>query len=391
METESDYLQAPPPAYSEQEFDQKISLATAISSCSSAVDDEGWEHYDPRAFEDTSNVTAAVAQPPESGSHDFSNESYIGKSGITSLPLITPLRIEKKSQSKPSNYDCVPGSAASNVEVEWMLGDVGDSSDISSANGHLRASDAIGDQYATTFNQSELYNKTSTNQDDILLDDVDFDPAVLYSLPHTRLPKNSPVNHSFQSQSSMPIYTTERDITGDHHPILLSPNSYPMSSPDVYRRSLPATPILPRHQNVHEERPVTSYQPTGASIMKFDSSVAYGNASVLSTSHTRHPFVSPAPQIQYDPHSLYNSAVSSQLNPLRGVQRQQSSKPNYNQVMQSQARIQYLRPPSQFIDTNQPFTRPHIHATSPGPNFTSNSSRIPSSTNNRYSQYPDTR
>lgn len=347
METEPDYHEAPPPAYSEQqEFDQKVSLATAVSALTPVVDEEGWEQYDPRAFENNAaNPTPidVMGQTATSSSsvNDFpSKGNHSGKSDLTSLPPIAPLRIEKKLQPKPYEYEHTTGGVAFKNDIEWTA-------DGSSA---MSSTGPNGQHYTPGFVDNDLnilHYKPATNQEEILVNDVDFDPATLYSsFQHTRQTENQPTSvdpYRNQSQPPMPLYTPERDLAGDYPPVLSNPNPHPISQPDAYRRSLPPTPTLPRHQSFLGERPVTSYQPTRASILKFDPAVAYGKTSVSSAMQAERPVISTS-EIQYDPHSLYryvvpthnkwilllilippSSAVSSQLGPLRGMQRQYPS------------------------------------------------------------------
>jgi hypothetical protein len=314
METEPDYLEAPPPpAYSEQEFDQKVSLATAVSVLTPVVDEEGWEQYDPRAFEDhAANPTpiGVMGQTATSSSsvHDFpSKGNHSDKSDLTTLPSIAPLRIEKKLQPKPYEYEHATGGAAFKNDMVWTTGG---SSAISSTGPNGQVQDQ--GHYTPGFVDNDiniLHCRSAMNQEEIVVNDVDFDPNALYSsFPHTRQTENQPASvDSYQSQPPMPLYcnTPGRDLAADYPPVLSNSNQQPISQPDAYRRSLPSTPTLPRHQNFLGERPVTSYQPTRASILKFDPAVAYGKTSVSSAMQAQRPVVISTSEIQYDPHSLY--------------------------------------------------------------------------------------
>ena len=92
----------PPPAYSEQEFDQKISQATVLSlndsQASLAVDPEGWQQYDPADFgvTESTSTSPSTAERPSSGKVD--DYMQYGKTG--DLSSVVPLRIEKKNQPK---------------------------------------------------------------------------------------------------------------------------------------------------------------------------------------------------------------------------------------------------------------------------------------------------
>ena len=99
-----DYI-PPPPAYSEQEFDQKISQATTLSLHTSQanIDADGWPQYDPAAFEAIS-ASEGSSTSPTTLSSSVPMETSLGRKGDYvqhgDLPSIVPLRIEKKSQKK---------------------------------------------------------------------------------------------------------------------------------------------------------------------------------------------------------------------------------------------------------------------------------------------------
>jgi len=127
MDSPDDYLSPPPPAYSEQSFDQKVSRATEISlhtaKWETLVDEDGWPQYDPAAFESSSTKPSkgylADGHPQTSSSNPYASSSeknrpvdqhlikQLANSPPNNLPSIGPLRIEKKAQPKsqePANH-----------------------------------------------------------------------------------------------------------------------------------------------------------------------------------------------------------------------------------------------------------------------------------------------
>ncbi|KAF8165320.1 hypothetical protein B0H34DRAFT_233327 [Crassisporium funariophilum] len=256
-----EYL-SPPPAYSEQEFDQKISRATdlslrAVQPQPLEFDQDGWPRYDPTVFEaiptapfnSSFSSTGNTDHRPSTISVDNVTGSSAGKkdtpqdhqhhdkSTLDRLPSIVPLRIEKKSQSTK-----------------------------------LQAS-------------------------------IQIPPPSSLSI----------IDPYYHSTSQLP-------------------------SP---RQSLPAPP---RPLPVLQERPVTTYSPGSTQYqpfvprMDFNPAVAYGKSAPAPTAPVHFP---PQPQgfsnIQYNPHSFYNSSVSAQLIPIPSSQSCSShSHDSYIQPTQSQ-------------------------------------------------------
>lgn len=105
-----DELLPPPPAYSEQEFDQKTSSALELSLAahrpSAQPEDEEWEEWSEAAFE-----AAAVQAPSQKGNGQAANQTGTssqyhgtqsterGGNGTSSTLPIEPLRIHKRGKS----------------------------------------------------------------------------------------------------------------------------------------------------------------------------------------------------------------------------------------------------------------------------------------------------
>lgn len=96
---------APPPAYTEEEFDHKVS--TVIEASQQVSYDDEWEPYDPKAFE-------AAAEAYENNMHGQGSKGEGGSSTVPPLAAsqtsgssgssVQPLRIHKKNPS--SSTDC---------------------------------------------------------------------------------------------------------------------------------------------------------------------------------------------------------------------------------------------------------------------------------------------
>src|SRR4051812_39138005 len=100
-----DYL-SPPPAYSEQHFDQKVSRATELSlqtakwEAASMVDDDGWQQYDPSAFEGGSELPKKGGFTDE---HQASGSNNYQGSSSAAVEKTTSFDHKQDSKSKPNN------------------------------------------------------------------------------------------------------------------------------------------------------------------------------------------------------------------------------------------------------------------------------------------------
>ncbi|KAF9057593.1 hypothetical protein BJ165DRAFT_1421701 [Panaeolus papilionaceus] len=128
-----DNLPPPPPAYSEQEFEQKTSRATdlslqsALDAANLQTDEDGWETYDEAAFEAISSKLASMELRQNYGQSSSSSSSQLPVLSTSTshakrkstekvslsesgLAAVNPLRIEKKGA--PSYGQSFQGSSS---------------------------------------------------------------------------------------------------------------------------------------------------------------------------------------------------------------------------------------------------------------------------------------
>ncbi|KDR83714.1 hypothetical protein GALMADRAFT_236054 [Galerina marginata CBS 339.88] len=320
---DADYL-PPPPAYSEQEFDQKISRATDISIVTSfpRIDQDGWELYDPAAFDNVSTVPSnPMLNSVKNPSSISSSSNYLDtspdrhpmtqpgndKSSLDKLPTIVPLRIEKKSQPK---YDRLYNSEAGPSSPLPQPAYDESSYEASSRSPVNLFLDEYHDQRVATHEQERTPNSRSA----------------------------SPL--SFEGRSSFASASNIESRPRENWQAAIQQNThydpyYHMSQPISPRQSLPVE--APRNQIMLQERPASSYSPRPDSIytpsgpqVQFNPSVAYGKATQSMPTIQRSPAKINA---RYDPHSFYNSAVSAQMDPtaVRSFQGEVYAAPSYNQ------------------------------------------------------------
>ncbi|KAF8913925.1 hypothetical protein CPB84DRAFT_1757929 [Gymnopilus junonius] len=303
MDMDPDY--PPPPAYSEQEFDQKVAQATELSVIpSTSVDQDGWERYDPAAFELTTASANAVnlpSSPPPSKGKFFNHHGIPANNNnsTSALPTIIPLRIEKKSQLDRDPYY--------NATVDRS----GGRSPLPSVRQHSRSQDR----------PHEFPSSVSFPQ-------------------QASIPLYSPASIS-QSHSSFAPTTSPELRWEDHSQRPLNDPYWTLSQRPSTQYPLPTTPDK-RLIGVYPSYPSNVPHPQSVPLVPFDPTIAY-ERSASGPSQPLNAPASPAPTVHYDPYSLYNSVVSARMHPLRSSQGI-SHHPSSNEQFHNKAFDAPLRP-----------------------------------------------
>lgn len=297
---DSDRIPAnPPPAYSEQEFDQKISQATTLSlnlsQASLAVDSDGWPEYDPAAFEAAEGSSSSPSTAERSSSSKMDDYKQHGKTDDqVDLPSVVPLRIDKKNHPK-TLPDPPPQSKNEGSSL------------------------TIGKNSTPT-----LFSSETSNHDDFR---TQHDSAQMpYTEDAVSLMPLTPVQHFAQiadrrntSPSSMPppppfeaeplnLIPESGPIDYDHDD---QDNSCYQQYVDPYNisPSQSETQFQPPSRLVPQERPGARYSSPNTiqpSCLDFNPSVAYGRAQRTAPSF---PVIQPVKNLQFDPHSFYKYAT----------------------------------------------------------------------------------
>ncbi|KAF8812466.1 hypothetical protein BYT27DRAFT_6422072 [Phlegmacium glaucopus] len=283
----------PPPAYSEQEFDQKITQATALSLQASRVsntDPDGWPQYDPASFE------ASFPSEGSSTSPTTDNNHYMQRDIINDLPSVVPLRIEKKSQQR-KNLDKPPAIYQPRNESSSLT---------------------IGENpapvYPGTPDRDHFRSRIHSEGDISLTTAV---PIHSTQIPNHERGANliPPPPHSEAQPPAWPPESspvTRPFVYDNHYQHHVNPyNTTPSQSP---RQSLP---VQSRPRFVPQGRPMTGYPPSPDNFqssyvprLDFNPSVAYGKTQPV----THSPLQQPVKHVQYDPHAFYNSVCSTYAN-----------------------------------------------------------------------------
>ena len=282
----------PPPAYSEQEFDQKISQATTlslnVSQASLTIDPDGWPQYDPAAFEATEGSSTSPSTAERSSSNKMDDYMQHGRTG--DLPSVVPLRIEKKNQPKS-----LPNPPA--------------------------ISQPKNESSSLTFGENSMPTSETSNHDDFKTQHHSAQST--YAEDTVSLMPLTPVQHPTQidhkrdaSLSSMPppleaepptCIPESRPIVYDHYD---HDNHYQQYvdpyniSPSQYARQFQSRPRLVPH-----ERLAASYSSPNTiqpSYLDFNPSIAYGRSQPAAPSL---PLKQPVKNMQFDPHSFYKYAT----------------------------------------------------------------------------------
>jgi len=291
-----DYL-SPPPAYSEQEFDQKISQVTTLSLHTSQaltnIDPDGWPQYDPAAFEATSASEGSSSSPTTTERpSSFPMERSLGKKDdymehgiVNDLPSVVPLRIEKKSQQK-SNL--AKPSAISQSRNE--------SSSLTISENPLPAL-AISDRNDSRL-QSRFVQSTCAEDDMSLTTAV---PVHFTQIPNRERGASLPFEAQPPASPSPPARPFVYDNHHQHHvdPYKVTPSQPPRQYLSVQSHS----------RFIPQERPITSHPPSPDSYvprLDFNPSIAYGKTQPVALSP---PLQQPVKNVQYDPHAFYKYAT----------------------------------------------------------------------------------
>ena len=339
---------SPPPAYSEQEFDQKISLVRDLSirTRSPPVDEDGWEVYDPTSFENTSSVSTKSAStdnshpptiPPYGGTSSSSANRNIpfekqpasywrnDKSDPHNLPWTAPLRIEKKSQPIATQYRI---SNSSDVRATYGV-DVYSRQSVYPPEDPDNFSSSSQAKHFADFEEHQIQASSSRIQSGIYGDQIETElEDESAAEPHSPAPPSfeedappsseidserveTPIQAPFvtdphhrvsclPSDSSVPTLQPPLSHEPDHSRNSLLDPYYHIAQPISFHRSLPVPQPLP--QFPCGARPISSYQPPLMPFMNFNPSIAYGK--VTSPIQPKLP-APPQANPQYDPHSFY--------------------------------------------------------------------------------------
>ncbi|KAH9482651.1 hypothetical protein JR316_0004751 [Psilocybe cubensis] len=366
---DSDYV-PPPPAYSEQEFDRKISQATTLSLATPVpnVDADGWQRYDPYVFQNTPTLTSgATTSNTLNGSASFSpsrntvslfndkSSSQSDQSSVRCLPSVVPLRIEKKTQSQYS----------SNVNRTFL-----DSSPHSChPPSKSIASSTSKDPFPPNVLCEEIPAQKFTN--------VPAHPTHSSSYERTSYTSSvvcgHPQAHSVNDEDAFDPYR-EFQIPQPHPPA---------------RQSLPSIPrphsAVP-HPSSHTRSRSEAVNSPSTPRVQFDPLVAYGKANLtpITAIQAIHSSL-PSPirsDVQYDAYSFYNSSVSSKMAPIRpsqaDIQYHESSYEQANRQVPNAHQFHQSQPPS-WQSPSRPTSRYH--------NVPSTPRSVASSNSIRFSQY----
>ena len=301
----------PPPAYVEQEFDQKVSTALQISLSAPQLPlggEEQWEEWNDAAFHAAAH---ALANHDSTGNSHSSQSSGVGSSTIfhppektadgarsPGLPAVEPLRIRKKARSPSSQPKPRPS---------WIAETQTDTQ--SSASGSIR--------HEIPPDENEENHSSPPPPFTAVPPSVDGRPVIVMSYQPSRDSRSpSPLNSPIQTQ--LEIHAHVHDSVSlsrpPSRPLPVQPQPYVeqlhASNPAAYRshrptrQSLPTTPTLPHPRNAGQ-RPSTTYSPRllqSSSIprMDFNPYVAYGHdGGMPELPPTRHSTYS------FDPNGFY--------------------------------------------------------------------------------------
>ena len=284
----------PPPAYSEQEFDQKISRATTlsihVSQASLTVDPDGWPQYDPAAFEATegSSTSPSTVERSSSGKMD----DYIQHDRTGDLPSVVPLRIEKKNQPKSLPNPPVI-SQQRNESSSLTIGENSTPVLFSSATSnhddfrteHHSAQITYAEDTATLIPLTPIQHSTHIAHKR----DASLSPPPFEAEPPTRIPESRPIIYDhYDHDKHYQQYVDPYNINPSHS----------------------TTQFQSRPQLLPHERPAATYSSSQNTIqpsyLDFNPSIAYGRTQPAVPSV---PMKQPVKNMQFDPHSFYKYAT----------------------------------------------------------------------------------
>lgn len=290
MDPESESQSNPPPAYSEQDFDQKVSLATELS----VLNEDGWERYDPYAFEDDRAANLANLTGEHAGRLDIQGPDFSSTA---------PLRVEKKQQSNVLNAYSTTDHRILDENAYTSRSSWPEAGPLPPKNTSL-----YSDPYASkSFHVPYSSSTTIVEEIPPPADDVYFATAHKTAVSRHEGQMGSrpiPLNYHTNTQSAVAVSLSQSPIRHpENYPTSNNPKSNYYDSPRSRRlRSLPATPA-PKHPLKLEERPMSTYHPIQAPLVHFDASMAYGNTA-LPSSPLQQPIASRSNK-QSDSYSFY--------------------------------------------------------------------------------------
>ncbi|KAF5333704.1 hypothetical protein D9611_002491 [Ephemerocybe angulata] len=332
---------APPPAYDDQEFDQKVTRATQISleappthTQNSEISEERWAEIEEAAFQ--AAIAASLAESSGSGSAGQSSshiEPGPPSPSANRAPLSTtrPLRIEKKGKvsvdlkqgkDRPSWLPEADGpssryeASGSGLESNPFDGDdiaPPPFADIAPHGSSHFAPESVPQPYQEPVSGQTSATTSPALSDTSLLPNLDALSISASLSGHEWSRPHTPAQRSEHSGGQGLMPNTEH--TYNH-----------------YRQSLPPSPSQTMGQHYEERRPHSATSPTFAAaaqatmysrpspavpMVNFNPSVAYGKTAMRYAP-------APAVVIQQEPqeevyraNAFYNASVSAHLTPQR--------------------------------------------------------------------------
>ncbi|EAU84817.2 hypothetical protein CC1G_00336 [Coprinopsis cinerea okayama7 len=331
--------QPPPPAYSEQEFDQKVSTALSLSreahgNVRPAADDDEWEPYDPAAFEaaaaayESKQKKQAIEATPQqlagpSAAPTFSSQHHPQASSSSQPAPTQPLRIHKKNG--PSQD--LKATPEKKNEPKWIASEQPTTSASSNPSNQpynpYDGDDIAPPPFMETAPEISLHPQSNGEE---------FDPYTLFP--------SSPSPSSIQRPPSRPrpdvtAIANECNATSAHQ---YNRSTFTASGPpSAYRQSMPASPTTPpahREHRPHSEiSPRTTANSThfmaqspddpnratqqprtfssSGSFLNFNPSIAYGKSPPRQPQFT--PMQGPQETPVFSAAAFYNAAVSAHM------------------------------------------------------------------------------
>jgi hypothetical protein len=277
----------PPPAYAEQDFDQKISQATtlSLSQPTLTIDSDGWPLYDPAAFEATEGSSTSPSTSTAERSSSGTKDDYMQHGSTIDLPSVVPLRIEKKTQPKS-----LPNPPAQPKNENTSL--------------------TIGENPAPTFFSSETSNHDdSRTQHHSAQSRYEQDTASL--IPLTPAQNSTQISHKRDASPPPPPFESEPPTSiPESRPIAYDHDNHYQQYLDPYNitPSQSARQFQSRSRLVPQERPEASYSSAPNTIqpsyLDFNPSIAYTQPAAPSL-----PLIQPVKKLQFDPHAFYKYAT----------------------------------------------------------------------------------
>ena len=331
VDAHPDYV-SPPPAYSEQEFDAKLSRATELSlqqakweTSKLEVDADGWPRYDPTMFEQepaslkgkdhiattsppapaASSSSSSVTKRPLPNPNSMKSSNNAGS--FTQID-IAPLHITKKSESRVHHTQELAGSSSKPVwstnPFQSIPDTEADDQDEGTGPSDAERQDAEVPSY-TQHPQRDTEEAPSVY------------PAPERQVVPDQIPSNPPLSRGDpEPQRSDPWTPTLEPLDlptpADQSNNFLRPEADPNVRPVnhfLHHRSFPPPPspraITPERPRIHSTIVPTVSQPYVPRV-SFNPNVAYGRpATTAPSSLSRLTPQKPHFPVQFDPHTLY--------------------------------------------------------------------------------------